>query len=100
MYTDLFGHELRDAEAGRKGRNPELNEARNIALIHRYYYYAKLRKLRYDLVLLELEREFFLSTDTIPRVVDDYHSDIKRLMNEGVGCAELREKYPWLVWDL
>jgi hypothetical protein len=98
-HVDLFGSELPESDQIKKGRNEKLNEQRYERLCDRYYYYAHLKKMARITLLQILEKEFDLSIDTIPRIIDERAVDIKRMMNAGVGVKELKKKYDWIVWE-
>jgi len=53
-----------------KGRNKELVEKRDEALLRRYYYWTEVERLRFDDTLKVLsENEFFLSQETILSII-------------------------------
>jgi hypothetical protein len=95
----LFGDLLATEERRQKGRDGALLEKRDVRLYHRYYYYRSLLKKSYEEALLELQEDFEISIETIPRIIDKYTTEVRRLMNEGITTVALREKYPKMVWD-
>ena len=53
-----------------KGRNKNLVELRDQALLRRYYYWTEIKRLRFDDVYQILsEREFFISIDRIRDII-------------------------------
>lgn len=83
----------------RKGRNEVLVQARNEALIHRHYYYAKLKGRQYQDVLTELEREFFISQRTIIDVIMRHGPALRRLHDTKPTIRQMRDRYPFLTWN-
>ncbi len=63
-----------------KGRNKKLIELRNKKLIQRYHYWYDIKRLRPDDVIRKLsEQEFFLSTQTIERIILENRDYLERL---------------------
>jgi hypothetical protein len=64
-----------------KGRDKELIEKRNEALLRRYYYWTEKERLRFDDALKVLsEKEFFISEERIETIIRDFKSEIKDLV--------------------
>ena len=96
---DLFGSLLEREERSKKGRDAKLVEERNVYLYHLSYYYRHLLGIPYEYAMLDLQKRLFISVDTIPRILDEYTVEIKRLMNENVTVEQLRGKYPDDTWN-
>lgn len=71
---------------------------RNELLAHRYYYFAQIRLLRFDHCLIELEKENFLSSETIIVILGEVRETISNLAASKLTRKELNWKYPWLDW--
>jgi hypothetical protein len=96
-FKNLFGEQVTE-EQKKKGRDAELVAQRDECLFHRYYYYAKLHRVDFEPAMRILCEEFFLSTDTIPRIVNEYTVQLRQLMNGQPDLNYFRRKYPHLVW--
>ena len=65
-----------------KGRNKDLIEKRNKALLLRYHELTEVNRLRFDDALRVLsEQEFFISEERILAIIRDYHHlvDVKKI---------------------
>ena len=71
---------------------------RNELLAHRYYYFAQIRLLRFDHCLLELEKENFISIETIVDILGEVRPTISGLTESKPSRKDLKLKYPWLDW--
>ena len=81
-----------------KGHRNVYIEERNEALVHRYYYYNHIKRLRYDDCLINLEKEFFITTNVILQHLVSYGELLKQLGIENHDLKYLRKKYPLFVW--
>jgi hypothetical protein len=97
-HEEFAGRTFQTDKSGSKGRNKDLVAARNHCLIHRYYYYAKLLHFTYEAVVTELQKEFFLSADTIPRIVEKHMEQIKQIGANNVTAPMLEAEFPFLKW--
>lgn len=63
-----------------KGRDKNLIEKRNEALIRRYYYWTESQRLRFDDTLKILsEKEFFISQDRVTSIIRDFGHKVSGL---------------------
>ena len=69
-------------------------------LAHRYYYYAQLKLLRYDVCLETLALENFRSPETIIDILTDARAVVSTVVDSKPSIRELRNKYPWLIWEV
>ena len=99
LHDEMIKEGIAGVKSSKKGRNKGLMQARNKLLIYRYFYYSKILKLRFDLVLFELQKEFFLSIDTIPRIIEEDLTVLKGLSPKGLTVKGLKELYPHLEWN-
>lgn len=88
----------RTPDERRKGRSAELHDLRNECLVARYYFYGKFTDKRYSKILEDLSREFFLSTVTIPEVLDENFESLNELRNQQPTESFFKKKWPHLVW--
>lgn len=72
---------------------------RNELLAHRYYYFAQIKLLRYDQCLLNLEKENFISGETIVDLLGEVRQTISDLVDTKPTLKDLKQKYPWLEWN-
>jgi hypothetical protein len=102
-YLSLFQSEqpITDTIAlpERRGRNEELIKQRNELLLHRHYFYTKIKKYPYHLLLSSLESEFFLTQRTVMDIVQSNTTLLRRINTDKIESRELRRKYPAMNWD-
>lgn len=98
LFTDVFKTAVPDLKAQRKGRSAQLHTLRNECLVSRYYYYGKFTDKRYLTILEMLSREFFISTVTIPEVLNANFGLLNTLKEQQPKKAYFAKKWPHLVW--
>lgn len=98
LHHEFTGGNLPKA-GSKKGRSSELIKARNECLLYRYYYYAKMLHWVYESVISELQKEFYLKGDTIPRIIQENFETIKGIVKENITVKELAKKFPYLTWN-
>ncbi len=60
-----------------RGRNRDLVDRRDEKLLHRYYYWSEIERLRFDDVLRILsEQEFFISEERIMKIVREKYDPV------------------------
>lgn len=84
----------------KKGRSRKLIQQRNELLFYRYYYYAKLKKYKYELVVRQLQQEFCLSPHTITEIIVDNATAISAIYSEHLESRELSKRFPHLNWNI
>ncbi len=82
----------------KKGRSKALVDERNNQLIHRYYYHAHIRCLKYELVLAALQKDFCLSATTVTALIASRSDDAQSLFKAKPTTAHLIKKYPHFNW--
>lgn len=82
----------------RRGRSEELIAARNEALVDRYYFYGKFTDKRYDAILEDLEKEFFIAQFTIQERINENFAKLSELKAHAPTKDYFKKKYPHLVW--
>lgn len=80
------------------GRDPQLIEARDTFLLHRYYYYAKLLRKQYADVLHNLGKETFLSKTQVQRIVQNKLEQVLEIKRAAPTAKDLQKMYPYIVW--
>lgn len=101
IFTNMFEEAQKvSVSRQRKGRSNVLHNARNEALIARYYFYCKFfeNKLNYDYIISKLATEFYLSTVTIPEIITANTDKLSELKKEQPALKFFKEKWPYMVW--
>lgn len=98
LYVNMF-HRAGDTNAGKKGQRNTQTDRRDSVLAYRFYYWAQVRRKRYDDSLAELEREFFLTSAVVVQRLDQKKDLIKELAANKPGLQELRKILPYFNWQ-
>jgi hypothetical protein len=96
LFKDFFKDEPLSEKQKRGPR--EMNQRRNECLVARYFFYAKYSGLGYGIILRILSREFFLSEDTLPDVIEANFERLAALKKNPPDKVQLMEKWPHLNW--
>jgi len=82
------------------GRDKALLLKRDIKLVHRHYYYLKIRRLQYPDIMANLSREFDIADYTIIERLqkEDNHRLLSTIIKEAKKVSDLKKEYPFLVW--
>jgi hypothetical protein len=78
-------------------RNVHLTR-RDEVLTVRFYYYYHLKRMRYDDILLELEKEFFITPDVVVQRLRETGELAKKLVREEFNITQLKKDYPLFMW--
>jgi hypothetical protein len=99
LFKNIFSEELpARLEKQKKGRSDVLNAKRNECLIDRYFFYGRFTEKRYEKILETLSNEFFLSSVTIPKIVDENLDKLIELKKLKPEKSFFQNKWPHLVW--
>ena len=82
-----------------KGRNTDLLDKRNKAIFYRYYYYIRLCKLRYDEAVRLLAIDFFLTGDTIGKILVKNQEMLAGAAKENLSVDKLDRMFPAYKWN-
>jgi hypothetical protein len=82
----------------RQGRSEELIKERNECLVSRYYYYGKFTDKRYDAIMNDLKKEFFIETMTIQERIQENFEILAELKKQQPSKNHFKDKWPHLVW--
>lgn len=83
----------------RRGRSADLIDKRNEFLIDRYCYYRLYHTdLNYEAVLRIMLDQVFIAEFTQAKLVVEYASEIKQLMNQQPSLGYFRSKWPEHKW--
>lgn len=83
----------------RRGRSEALVIKRNILLIHRHYYYFKIKQVQYHIGLQNLEAEFFLTERTVVDIVQTNVNLLKELKAVNPDKKYFAKKFPAMNWQ-
>jgi hypothetical protein len=100
LYTDIFDQATASKPKSGKGRNSHLHEARNEALVSRYFYYGNFfdRKFSYEFIIKKVASEFYLSPVTVPDIIEANYNMLVKLKKDQPGIKYFKDKWPHLVW--
>jgi hypothetical protein len=73
-------------------------DERDDALACRFFYWSRLMEKRYDVALVNLSKEFFLSETVISQRIMTRQAFLKRLREAETTVKELQKKYPFFSW--
>jgi hypothetical protein len=93
--------EAADSSARRKkGRSEILNKKRNECLAARFFFYLNFTDRRYDKIIADLSKEFFLSAATIPDVLTDNAVLLNELRINKPDKKYFVSNWPHLNWKI
>jgi len=100
LFTDIFDQSKESTPKSGKGRNSRLHEARNEALVSRYFYYGNFfdRKLSYEFIINKVASEFYLSPVTVPEIIEANYNLLVKLKKDQPAIKYFKDKWPHLVW--
>ena len=75
-----------------QGRDPELIEARNEAIMYRYHYYC-MGDSRWEIILPKLAKEFYLSEVTMSKIIQENSVLRRRILNENPTAADMKKRF-------
>ena len=101
LYNSLFPCSVVDCSSNKGRRNVGLDD-RNNALACRFFYYAEIKRLRYDDCLVNLSNEFFITPGVVYQILSEQSDFIKTIVGSGTKGAALNalnKKYPFFKWN-
>lgn len=75
-----------------------MDQKRNELLVYRYLYHGIKNPYAHALVLKNLSDEFFLCERRINDIISQMHGLLAQVRKEMPATAELKKKWPHLVW--
>lgn len=72
---------------------------RDAALAYRFYYYYDLVRKRFDDVVNDLEKEFYISSTTVVERLTYNDSLLKDIKQNSPTRSQLRKRYPHFNWN-
>ena len=88
------------AQKSRKGRSEELLERRNEVILYRYYYYVKIKRMRYEDIITVLGKEFFLAERTTVDLLMKSSDELSNIYKKQANENELQKLFPFLNWKI
>lgn len=82
----------------KKGRAKDLIERRDNLLLYRYYYYARIKRMRYEHILLNLSNEFFISCRTVAQIMIKNSDQASEIFSQKQSIEQLRKMYAHFTW--
>jgi hypothetical protein len=98
LYADVVPTSLPNAKGEFQKQHVYL-ESRHDVMAARYYYHSTICRMRYDDCLLQLSREFNLTTNTIVICLKLRLYKLNAMVERKTSIQDLKGNYPWLVWD-
>ena len=98
VLTSMFPTSVED-RLEKKGQRSVHLERRDDALAARFYFYHHFIRKRYDDILLELEKEFFITPDVVIRRLNQRIDYLKELNQKKVKVNYLKKKFPFFTWN-
>ncbi len=81
------------------GRSPVMIQRRNAALLHRYFWYDKDKKLSYEFIIKKLSEEVFLAQYTIIEILTCNVSMLSELRKTKPSLSHLKKEFPQYTWN-
>lgn len=82
-----------------KGRNKNLVNQRNEALLYRSYFYKINFKWSYEIVVKKVSAEFYISPVTASEILAGNVDRINEIKNEKPSAKSLKELFPQFDWS-
>jgi hypothetical protein len=93
-----FASKEKPTTTGQRPRNFFMPE-RNVLLVHRFYYWSEIKKLRYEKCLQEVEQDLFLSSVRIIAVLNDNYDLLANVMELRPTIKQLSKQFPRMIWQ-
>jgi hypothetical protein len=101
LFNDLIAaqSEAGDDKKQQRPRNA-LMPQRNDLMLYRYYWHMEVNRMRFDDVLTQLEREFFIVGVRIVAVLLEPHhqKQLREIIQNKPAQKELEKIYPHINW--
>lgn len=81
-----------------RGRSPELLDARDRLLLHRFYFKTRIQGKQYPTVLKELEKELFISVMQIQKIIQSKLTEILHIKKQQPSIQWLRKEWEFMNW--
>jgi len=97
LFENMFV-DVPELTVSRKGRSEELIKERNECLVDRYYFYGSSTDKRYEAIMNDLKKEFFIETYTIQEILSENVDKLSELKKQQPQKNYFKDKWPHLVW--
>lgn len=98
FFQQINIEEAEQSKSFKKGRNLELVNLRNKMICYRYYYYGKIHKINFELVIDKLSEEFFLSLRTVQDIVASNAELLKEIYKQKPTVTTLKKEFYFFIW--
>ena len=97
LFNGLIGN---SSPVRKSAPQTEATARRDEKLAYRYYYHIEIQRTRYDDVLLELEKEFDISSSIVVKCLKVRYDLLKQLLETKPPIGKLQKLFPYYVWRL
>lgn len=99
LFNELM-RESNDNVAVQKssGRNPDLINARNNFLVHRFYFKTKIQRMQLDDAMESIGKELWLSKVQVSKIIYAKADNILNIKKQQPTVNVLRQAWPHIVW--
>ena len=87
-----------ETKTDQKGHRNVHIDRRDEVLTTRFYFYYHIKRVRYDDILLELEKEFFITPNIVVQRLRLTGPLAKALVKNDTKINQLKKLYPWFNW--
>jgi hypothetical protein len=98
LFSDLLDKEVAVMTVTKQGRSSNLIDQRDECLVSRYHYYLNFTEKRYNKILDDLSKEFFISPFTIQERLTENYDHVLKLNSEKPAKQYFAKKWPHFVW--
>ena len=81
------------------GRNPQLIDARDNFLLHRFYFKSRIKRMLYGDTLKELAAETWLSELQVQKIIQDKTEQVMDIKKAAPTVKQLKQLFAHIVWD-
>jgi DNA invertase Pin-like site-specific DNA recombinase len=99
-FKNIFDNTLNNEIGKRKGRNSNLIEQRNEALVKRFYFYSAFTKMDYESRIKLIAKEFYISVSTVSQLLAKWQLEIKEIKKQKPKISDLKKEYPHYNWSI
>lgn len=97
LFTTIFPSKI-EKDASRRGVCNIGTTRRDEALTYRYYYYIEIKRIRYDDVLVLLERDFYITPSNVVLRLTLLHEFLKGIIDKKPTVNKLKKMFPTYAW--
>lgn len=83
-----------------KGRSTDLIKNRNLALLHRFYYYASFTELKYEKIIEVISSDFYLSHRRVIDILSNEAITLRDIRRDKPSIQKLKTSFVQFNWNL